>query len=195
MAQKGFLLVMMQPPTALEDEFNAWYDMEHIPERCAVPGFKTGLRFVCIDGYPKYLAMYDLESYDVLSSPGYMKVGYDNATPWTKRVTGRVKVWRSSGHQVYAASGVTKPCARVLLLRFRGLRGSDEREIIAAARTTFEGRSEVSQLRVLAHLAGKDVIDYMAFVELKQPMEGPLDLKAFGRYQDVVDLVNTYAPY
>lgn len=195
MAQKGFLLVTMQPPPALEEEFNAWYDTEHIPERCAVPGFVTGLRFVCIDGHPRYLAMYDLESHDVLSSPGYLKVGYDNATPWTKRVTSRVKVWRSSGHQVYAASGATKRCARVLLLRFRGLNASDEREIIAGARAAYETRPEVSQLRVLAHLAGKDVIDYMAFVELKQPLAGDLDLKPFGKYADALDLANTYAPY
>ncbi len=60
MANKGFLLVLMQPPPAFEDEFNAWYDTEHIPERVAVPGFETGIRFVCIDGAPKYLAVYDL---------------------------------------------------------------------------------------------------------------------------------------
>jgi hypothetical protein len=195
MAQKGFLLVTMQPPPALEEEFNAWYDTEHIPERCAVPGFVTGLRFVCIDGHPRYLAMYDLESHDVLSSPGYLKVGYDNATPWTKRVTSRVKVWRSSGHQVYAASGATKRCARVLLLRFRGLKAGDEREIIAGARAAYETRPEVNQLRVLAHLAGKDVIDYMAFVELKLPLAGDLDLEPFGKYVDALDLANTYAPY
>ena len=28
---KGFLLVLMQPPPTLEEEFNAWYDDEHIP--------------------------------------------------------------------------------------------------------------------------------------------------------------------
>ena len=42
MPNKGFLLVLMQPPPAFEEEFNAWYDAEHIPERCATPGFETG---------------------------------------------------------------------------------------------------------------------------------------------------------
>ncbi len=195
MAQKGFLLVTMQPPTAFEDEFNAWYDDEHIPERLSVPGFVTGLRFVCIDGHPKYLAMYDLESFEVLSSPAYMKVGFGNASPWTKRVTGRVKVWRSAGHQVYAASGVTKPCARVLLFRFRGLKAQAEKEIIAGVRTMFEGRAEVSQARVLAHDAGATGIDYLGFIELNQPLAGTLDLKPFGAHGRAVDLVNIYAPY
>src|SRR5688572_15568118 len=82
---KGFLLVLMQPPPTLEEEFNAWYDTEHIAERLAVPGFETALRYVCIDGAPRYLAMYDLASPEVLSSPAYLKVGFENASPWTKR--------------------------------------------------------------------------------------------------------------
>ena len=67
---KGFLLVLMDCPTYLEDEFNAWYDTEHIPERLAIPGFETGLRFVCLEGHPRYLAMYDLERPEVLEFDG-----------------------------------------------------------------------------------------------------------------------------
>lgn len=195
MAHKGFLLVTMQPPPAFEEEFNAWYDQEHIPERLSVPGFVTGLRFVCIDGHPKYLAMYDLENFDVLASPAYMNVGFDKASPWTKRVTGRVKVWRSAGDQVYAESGVTKPCARVLLLRLRGLKATAEKAVVAGMREAFEGQPEVSQVRVLAYKAGAGTIDYMGFVELKQPMVGGLDLKPLGAYAANLDLANTYAPY
>ena len=44
MANKGFLLVFMHPPAECEEEFNAWYDTEHIPERLSVPGILTGLR-------------------------------------------------------------------------------------------------------------------------------------------------------
>jgi hypothetical protein len=90
---KGFLLVLMQPPPTLEEEFNAWYDTEHIAERLAVPGFETALRYVCIDGAPRYLAMYDLASPDVLKSSAYLKVGFGNASPWTKRVTSRVRIF------------------------------------------------------------------------------------------------------
>ena len=56
MAQKGFLLVLMQPPLTIEEEFNAWYDTEHIPERLAVPGVETAVRFSSTTGAaPKYL--------------------------------------------------------------------------------------------------------------------------------------------
>ena len=105
MPNKGFLLVTMQPPPALEEEFNAWYDTEHIPERLAVPGILTALRFVCINGgHPRYLAMYDLESLDVMTSPAYLKVAHDKSSPWTKRVTSRVKVWRKRFKLVTASA-------------------------------------------------------------------------------------------
>src|SRR5262249_4916685 len=108
---KGFLLVLMQPPPALEEEFNAWYDTEHIPERRAVPGFEPALGYVCIDGAPRYLAMYDLASPDVLDSPAYLKVAFDKASPWTRRVTSRVRIYRSFGEQVYPGTTLTRPAA------------------------------------------------------------------------------------
>ena len=81
MKSKGFLLVLMQPPATLEDEFNAWYDTEHVPERVAVPGFETGLRYVCLDGFPRYLAMYDTVNPEVFDTEGYLRVSFDRASP------------------------------------------------------------------------------------------------------------------
>ena len=195
MANKGFLLVTMQPPPALEEEFNAWYDSEHIPERLAVPGILTGLRFVAVDGHPRYLAMYDLERFEVLTSPAYLKVAYDKSSPWTRRVTGRVKVWRSAGHQVYPGDIVTGPCARLQLLRFRGLDARAEREVVAGVRAAFESRPEVTQARVLAFDTGTGGIDYLALVEMRAPPGAALDLKALGVHAKTLDLVNSYAPY
>ena len=81
MANKGFLLVLMQPPPAFEEEFNAWYDTEQVPERLAVPGFETALRFVCLSGHPRYLAIYDLAGPEVLDSPEYLRIAYALTEP------------------------------------------------------------------------------------------------------------------
>ena len=116
-ADKGFLLVTMQPPPAFEEEFNAWYDTEHLPERLTVPGFETALRFVCIYGHPRYLAMYDLANPHVLDSPEYLSIAFANSSPWTLRVLQRVRVYRSFGRQIYPGSALTGTCARVELLR------------------------------------------------------------------------------
>lgn len=192
MTKKGFLLVLMQPPPAFEEEFNAWYDTEHLPERLAVPGFETALRFVCLSGHPRYLAMYDLERPEVLDSPEYLRVAFERSSPWTKRVTSRVRIYRAAGCQVYPGHTVTKRSARVLLLRFSGLPASAERELLAGLHTCFEGNSDVVQSRLLAHDAGKTT-DFLAFVEAHAALQP--DLGAFGPHTRALDLTNTYAPY
>ena len=194
MPNKGFLLVLMQPPPAFEEEFNAWYDAEHVPDRCATPGFESGLRFVCLDGAPKYLAMYDLARPEVLQSPDYLRVAGENSSPWTKRVTSRVRVYRSVDAQVYPGDAVTGRCARITLLRFRGLGADAQAPVVAGMRANFEILLETKQVRVFAYDTGKG-IDYLGMVEARAPIEARLDLAAFGAHADALDLVNTYAPY
>src|SRR5215472_9989480 len=106
MSNKGFLLVLMQPPPAMEEEFNAWYDTEHIPERLAVPGFESALRFSSTGAGPKYLAMYDLATESVLDGEAYRRVAGGNSSPWTKRILSRTKVYRSAGSQIYPGNAL-----------------------------------------------------------------------------------------
>lgn len=77
---------MTEPPPGMEDEFNAWYDQEHFPERLAIPGFRSARRWVG-DGPPgagRYLATYELDSADVLESPAYL-ARLNSPTPWSRR--------------------------------------------------------------------------------------------------------------
>src|SRR5205823_13835096 len=68
------LVAMMNPP-ADEDAFNAWYDEEHVPLRLAVPGFLSGRRYRAAEAEgPRYLALYDLGSLDVLQSEAYQRL-------------------------------------------------------------------------------------------------------------------------
>jgi hypothetical protein len=143
---------------------------------------------------PRYLAMYDLANPEVLSSPAYMKVGFGNASPWTKRVTSRVRIYRSFGQQVYPGTRLTTRAARVLLLRFRGLPATTQDAIVAGMRKSFESRPETLQVRVFAYDTGAGV-DFLGFVETREPFSGPLNLEAFGDCRNTIDLVNTYAPY
>lgn len=87
MARKGtgLLMVWADVPAAQEDEFNRWYNDEHLPERMAIPGFLGGARYEAVKGGPKHLACYELDSVAVLDSPAYKHV-QANPTPWTKRV-------------------------------------------------------------------------------------------------------------
>jgi hypothetical protein len=85
----GLLMAFMEPPAEMEDEFNDWYDLEHIPERNALPGFIAGLRWRCLHGFPRWVATYFLTEAADLHTPEYERVGGENSSPWTKRVTGR----------------------------------------------------------------------------------------------------------
>jgi len=46
-------------PPEREDEFNDWYDLEHLPQVVALPGFVRGRRYMVENAKPKYLAWYD----------------------------------------------------------------------------------------------------------------------------------------
>jgi hypothetical protein len=94
---RGLLLTITEPPAAMEEEFNAWYDTEHIPERNAITGFISSRRWVWPDakaGEGKYLATYELESPAALTTPEYMSHVGDNFTPWSKRCLGRATLFR-----------------------------------------------------------------------------------------------------
>jgi len=83
----------MQPAGISEDEFNDWYDLEHIPQRLDTPGFVSAERFIRIDGWPKYVAVYDLEHKGVTTSPDYRATAGANFSPWTKRVLSNAAGW------------------------------------------------------------------------------------------------------
>ena len=83
---RGLLLVWLDVPVEMDDEFNEWYNTEHIPEREAVPGFLSARRFVADQGGPRYLAIYDLQHEDVLRSAPYMQITGANESAWTRRI-------------------------------------------------------------------------------------------------------------
>ncbi len=194
MSNKGILLVLMQPPPALEEEFNAWYDTEHVPERLAVPGFESGLRFVCVSGSPRYLALYDLARPEVLDSAEYERVSGDNFSPWTRRVTSRVRVYRSAGSQIYPGTALTGKVARLMLLRFRLASDSDPEAIVSGMRHLFEDKQTINQVRIFSCPASGGV-DVYGLVEASGSLEEKFDTGAFGPLAGALDLLNIYANY
>ena len=87
----GLLLVMMDIDPEHEEDFNRWYDEEHVPERKAIPGFLTARRYRAVEGGPKYLAIYEMDSPEVLDSEAYRFVSEEGRSEWTARVVGRAR--------------------------------------------------------------------------------------------------------
>ena len=68
---------------AYEDEFNRWYDEEHLPMLAAVSGTVRAVRYRAASGSPRYYACYDLATIDVLTSAAWLAV---RATDWSARI-------------------------------------------------------------------------------------------------------------
>lgn len=194
--QKGFLMVTMEPPPALEEEFNDWYDTEHIPERLRIPGFESARRFVCVSGWPKYVAFYDLEEAGVLERDEYRRSSWASFSPWTKRILTRVRgQYRASGDQVYPGAALTGEMARLTLIRFRGAPDSEAPMIQKGLLANYERRRETAQIRLFRSNYDNQ-IDYVALVEARAPFADPgLDGSAFGDVGRCIDLFNEYVPY
>lgn len=90
----GLLVALMEPDQSMEEEFNDWYDLEHTPQMSSVTGILSASRWMCVEGWPRYLAAYDLEHVDVLMSDAYRGATGGHFTPWSRRILGRVRGWR-----------------------------------------------------------------------------------------------------
>jgi hypothetical protein len=81
---EALLVVSMNVAPEAEEEFNAWYDTEHLPALVRVPGVICGRRFRSETGQPRYVAAYHLEGRETYASePTWLAV---DQTPWIRRL-------------------------------------------------------------------------------------------------------------
>lgn len=126
---KGILIAAMDFSAVAEDEFNDWYDTEHVPERLRVPGFLNASRWIGINNPKHSVALYDLDTVGVLHSPPYLAVGGANGSPWTKRVTSRVKMLlRLEGEQLRPGDMLAPDGAGAILLISMNVPAAHEHE-------------------------------------------------------------------
>ena len=72
----GLFYVYTDPGSVDEAEFHDWYDHEHGPARLRVPGIRGALRYRALDDLkPPWLALYDLDSPEVIDSAEYKALG------------------------------------------------------------------------------------------------------------------------
>jgi len=114
---KGALIAAMDFSNVDAGEFNDWYDTEHIPERQRVKGFVTLQRWIGAENPRQSVATYDLDNVAVLQSPGYLAIGGENLSPWSKRVTAKVeRLLRYEGEQILPGDAGAPANAGGLLL-------------------------------------------------------------------------------
>lgn len=71
-----------------EQDFNDWYDQEHLPGLAAVPGNALACRLRNLGAGPRYHACYRLASPQVMEHPAWLAVRH---TEWSDRVRPRFR--------------------------------------------------------------------------------------------------------
>ncbi|MGD9846674.1 MAG: hypothetical protein AB7O60_03060 [Variibacter sp.] len=79
----ALFIVMMSIAPAVEEEFNDWYDLEHIPRLIQVPGVIRARRFRALAATSRYMAVYHLAD-----AAAYAEASWCDAdrTPWIGRM-------------------------------------------------------------------------------------------------------------
>ena len=67
------MVVMMDVDPEHDEEFNRWYNDEHLPERLGIPGYVSARRFLLEEGQGvlRYLCIWELEDASPLQSQEY----------------------------------------------------------------------------------------------------------------------------
>jgi hypothetical protein len=69
----------------IRPEFEDWHSHEHFPERLGIPGFLRGSRWKNSEGTDGFFVMYELATYETLTSPHYL-ARLNNPTPWSTKM-------------------------------------------------------------------------------------------------------------
>lgn len=108
-SRTALLLVMLEVEPDAEEEFNLWYELEHLPERIGMPGFRSSKRYVAIDTRetgkvwhdkcPKYLTLYEMLDASALDTPQYQTVMGENISAWTAKMLPKIKIMARNVYQ------------------------------------------------------------------------------------------------
>jgi hypothetical protein len=85
-------------------EFEDWHTHEHFPERLSIPGFRRGSRWASATGGEGFFVMYELASYETLTSPAYF-ARLNDPTPWSLKMMPRHRNMVRSQCQVLESRG------------------------------------------------------------------------------------------
>lgn len=88
------------------EDFYAWHNLEHMPERAGIPGFLRGRRYVAAGQgtVPEFFTLYEATSLPVLTGADYaQRLGEPTAA--TRRITRRFQATRRAIARVIASHG------------------------------------------------------------------------------------------
>ena len=124
LAGKGMLITSMDVDAENEQEFNVWYDREHLAERVAIDGFLEARRWIAVDAQPKYFCTYSTKEFADLSGPAYQRA-LANQTDWSKKNIGGFRNMVRAVGRITASRGQGRGSA-LAVMRLRPAAGTQE---------------------------------------------------------------------
>src|ERR1700746_1817771 len=124
LAGKGMLLTSMDIDPEHEEDFNRWYDREHLEERVAIDGFLEARRYLAYQASPKYLFLYSTAALEVLDSPAY-RARLAGPTEWSKKTMARFKNMIRAVARITVSRGTGRG-AVLGIIRLRPQAGSED---------------------------------------------------------------------
>ena len=113
----GLVLVCFDYSRTQLDEFNDWYDTEHIPERERTRVMLRAQRWLLRDHPRISIAAYDLDRIESVRGPEYLAITRDNQSPWSKRMIGMcTQLLRFEGRQIYPGTALAHGNAMAMLM-------------------------------------------------------------------------------
>jgi hypothetical protein len=193
---KGLLLVTMEPPAGLEDEFNDWYDTEHFPQRRGLPGFESASRWVCLQGWPRWIALYDMDSPAAVETPEYRAVSGANSTPWSRRLLprtiGRERIVCEQLSPGNVAGLPPAQVTRLVVAQYPAIADDAATHALSERAAALPG---LLQLRLFKTI-GTATPDSWVVAEFSRPHPADRFIEAFAELGGVgARRLNVYAPY
>ncbi len=81
----GLITVRLHTAPQYDYEFNDWYNLEHVPQVTALPGFVRTRRYFCEGADIRYLAWYETVDEKVEAGAQFQSIVSD-PTPWSQRM-------------------------------------------------------------------------------------------------------------
>lgn len=143
----GYLFVWTNVDPAHEDDFNKWYDREHVEERIAIPGFTSGIRYIAGGDARRYLGLYRTRSLEAFQSAAYRQA-FAHQTDWSVANLGRMRDCMRRVCSVEAETGVGTGAVLAVLRLGRAMEANDVERLAGWGRG-LQARDGVIATRVL----------------------------------------------
>lgn len=105
-------------------EFENWHSHEHFPERMSIPGFRRGSRWASREGGEGFFVLYELATYETLTSGPYL-ARLNDPTPWSKKMMPLHRNMIRSQCRIIESFG-GGVAGSMMTLRFSPLKGAAE---------------------------------------------------------------------